>query len=371
MPLRRTDALLLATFALCAAAVALCARDAAAPAMPPPDAEPTSAPTPEPPTAPDGDDAAERAAGSLAPLASTPRPTAPRVDTTGWTSGIVRGDIQLAVSVLDRIETITVEVVEARSAVAADGSVKLPTRLIAPVERGRGTPTFEVRGVPFSEHPYVVLVRSPGLNGSRTIVTVDAQRPLHEDLVLAITPGVALSLLIRDQEMTPYAGVEIALQPLGEPVGRTPRVGRTDNFGSLVLPEVLAGEYELRATQDGMLLRDPERVVVQPGSRAAVPGQAHKLVIERGVPVDVTVVDRIGRPIEAAKVTATATDRLKLTVRETSSDVGGVARLPLLQGGTWQVTVALEGFHLWDRQITVKPFQDPVHLEARLVPIGR
>lgn len=369
MPLRRTDALLLATFALCAAAVAFCAQDAGAPPLPPPDADPAPTVATEAPA--DDGAIADAAAGSLTPVAASARPAPTRVDTTGWTSGIVRGDIQLAVSILDRIESITVEVVEARSAVGADGTVKLPTRLIATVERGRGTPTFELRDVPFSEHPYVVLVRSPGLNGSRTIVTVDAQRPLHDDLVLAITPGVALSLLARDQEMTPYAGLDIALQPLGEPAGRPLRAGRTDNFGSLVLPDMLAGEYELRATQDGSLVRDPERVVVQPGSRAAVPGQAHKLVIERGVPVDVTVVDRIGRPIEAAKVTATATDRLKLTVREAASDAGGVARLPLLQGGTWHVTVTLEGFHLWDRQITVKPYQDPVALEARLVPIGR
>lgn len=368
MPLRRTDALLLAMIALCAAVVALCAPDAGA-APPPLDDDPAPAATTD---APADDGAANApATGSLAPVASTTRPAPTRVDTTGWTSGIVRGDIQLAVSILDRIQSITVEVVEARSAIGADGAVKLPTRLIATVERGRGTPTFELRDVPFSEHPYVVLVRSPGLNGSRTIVTINAQQPLHEDLVLAITPGVALSLLARDQEMIPYTGLDIALQPLGEPAGRPPRAGRTDNFGSLVLPDMLAGEYELRATQGGALVCDPERVVVQPGNRAAVPGQAHKLIIERGVPVDVTVVDRSGRPIEAVKVTATATDRLKLTVREAASDAGGVARLPLLQGGTWHLTVTLEGFHLWDRQITVTPFQDPIALEARLVPIRR
>lgn len=368
MPLRRTDVLLLTTFALCAAAAALCLRPAAGPALPPPDAEPAPVAAPGPDDTPA--DVAP-ATSPIAPVAATARPEPSRVDTTGWTSGIVRGDIQLAVSILDRIQSITVEVVEARSAFGADGSVKLPTRLLATVERGRGTPTFEVRGVPFSEHPYVVLVHSPGLNGSRTIVTVDQKQPLHDGLVLAITPGVAFALLVRDQDMTPYVGLDVALQPLGEPAGRPPRVGRTDNFGSLVLPDTLAGEYELRATQDGLLVRDPERIVVQPGSRAAVPGQAHKLVIERGVPVQVTVVDRIGRPIADAKVTATATDRLKLTVRESASDAGGVARLPLLQGGTWQLSIALEGYHLWDRQISVKPFQDPVHLDARLVPIAR
>lgn len=363
---RRRDALLLAAFAACAAAaVLLTARGDAGM----PDGEPAAAPAVAAAAAPTD----EPAAPAAAPIAATQRPRAaePKADTTGWTSGVVRGDIQLAVSVLDRIQSITVEVVEARQAYDRDGKVRLPTRRIVPIERGRGTPTFEVRDIPFSEHPYVVMVRSPGLNGSLAIVPIDAAHPLHDDLVLAITPGAVLSLLARDQEATPYVGLELSLTPVGDPPGRPPYAGATDNFGSLVLPDVLAGEYELRALQGGLLAAEPERITVQPGGAASPRGQSHALRIERGVAVAVTILDRNGFPLPETTVTATATDRVKHTVREAPADELGVARLPLLPAGTWHLTIARDGYHMWDRHVTLKAFQDPLALEARLVPVAR
>lgn len=362
---RRRDVLLLAAFAVCAAAAALLSAPGE-PTAPDPDA--IAAPAPA--AAGDAPPAADPAA---APIAATTRPRAgeAQTDTRGWTSGTVRGDIQLAVSVLDRIKSITIEVVEARQAYDRDGTVRLPTRRIVAVERGRGTPTFEVRDIPFSEHPYVVMVRSPGLNGSLAIVPIDAAHPLHEDLVLAITPGAVLSILARDQDATPYVGLDLSLAPLGDPPGRPPYGGKTDNFGSLVLPDVLAGAYELRAVQDGLLAAEPEQITVQPGGAASPRGQSHKLLIERGVAVAITVGDRNGFPLPETVVTATATDRIKHTVREAQADAIGVARLPLLPAGTWHITIAREGFHLWDRHVTLKAFQDPLPLEARLVPIAR
>lgn len=367
VPVRRRDAFLLAAFAACAlGAYTLLGGPAHVPPAP---AEAAPAGTSSAAGAPEDE---LPAAPAAAPVAVARRADpAPAADTTGWTSGIVRGDIQLAVSVLDKIQSITVEVVEARSAIAPDGTVSLPTRRIAAVERGRGTPTFEVRDIPFSEHPYFVMVRAPGLNGSRAIVTIDAQRPLHEDLVLAITPGAVLSVLARDQDATPYVGLEVSLQPLGDPPGRPPYNGRTDNFGSLVLQDVLAGEYELRSLLDGRLACEPERVVVHPSAAAVVQAQTCKLLIERGVAVQVTVCDRNGFPFPDTVVTATATDRTKHTVREATTDAIGIARLPLLPAGTWHLTVARPGCHLWDRHVTLKAFQDPVALEARLAPIAR
>ncbi len=362
---RRRDILLLAAFGTCAAAAVLLAGPGeTAPPAPDDPAAPTAA------AAEAGDAPAAPAAAPIAAV-SQPRGTEPRADTRGWTSGVVRGDIQLAVSVLDRLGSITVEVVEARQAYDRDGSVRLPTRRIVAVERGRGTPTFEVRDIPFSEHPYIVMVRAPGLNGSRAVVPIDAEHPLHEDLVLAITPGAVLSILARDQDATPYVGLDLSLLPVGDPAGRPPYVGKTDNFGSLVLPDVLAGEYELRAVQNGLLATEVERITVQAGSAGSPRGQSHKLLIERGVAVAVTVHDRNGFPLPETKVTATATDRIKHTVREAQADEFGVARLPLLPAGTWHLTIAREGCHLWDRHVTLKAFQDPLALDARLVPIVR
>ncbi len=305
------------------------------------------------------------AAPLAAPVAA--RANGPRLDTSGWTKGVVKGDIQLAVSVLDRIRSITVEVVEARNPVGG----KLPTRLIVPVERGNGTPTFEVHDVPFSEYPYVVSVLSPGLNGSRRTLTIDAATPLADDLVLSITPGTPFTILVRDQDTAPFTGVDLTLQPIGEPAGRPPQSGTTDNFGSLVFEDVLAGDYHLFANQAGQALVPPRTVTVQPGGYSRVQGQSHTLVIERGVPVQVKVHDRNFFPYVDAVVTATATDRIKLTVQEKPTDQQGVATFAHLQPGTWQITVTKEGFHLWDKQITLKPYQDPVTLDATLVPVRR
>src|SRR5690606_38094270 len=126
---------------------------------------------------------------------------------------------QLAVSVLDRIGSIAVILEEQRSSFAGDGSVRRPTKLHATVHRGRGTPTFELRDVPFSEYPYVVAVVAPGLNGSRCTVTVDERTPLVDDVVLSILPGTPLTLLVRDQDAVPFHGVDIAGIPVGEPAG--------------------------------------------------------------------------------------------------------------------------------------------------------
>lgn len=368
-------------FLLCSAALALLAGAGflvlggeALADVDPPAGMVTTTPTTGPGDQPASDLGAQPdvATGTLpAAAAVATAPPAARVDTHGWTKGVVKGDIQLAVSVLDRIQSITVEIVEARNPIAADGRVQLPTRLITPVARGRGTPTFEIHDVPFSEYPYVVSVRSPGLNGSRCTVTIDARTPLVDDLVLAITPGTPFTILVRDQDSAPFPGIDLAVQPVGEPAGRPAHKGTTDNFGSLVLEDVLAGDYELFASQAGLPLGSPKTLTVQPGGRTQVQGQSHTLTIERGVPVQVTVHDRAGYPYVDAKVTATATDRIKLTVRETVTNQVGIAAFSHLQPGTWQITVTKDRFHLWDKQVTVKPNQDPIYLDALLIPVQR
>lgn len=326
-----------------------------------------------------GDVAAAAAASPDAPAAQTAAPvvvaasagTHDRIDTHGWTKGVVKGDIQLAVSALDRIQSIAIEVVEARNPITADGRVQLPTRLIVPVTLGRGTPTFEVRDIPFSDYPYFVTVLSPGLNGSRRTVAIDAKNPLIDNLLLSITPGAPLTILVRDQDAVPYCGLDLAVLPVGEPAGRPTHKGTTDNFGSLVLENVLAGDYQIFASHAGTPVQDPQTISVQPGGHIKVQGQSHTMTIERGLPVQVTVSDRAGNPYVDTLVTATATDRIKLTVREATTNGIGIASFPHLQPGTWQITIAKDRFHRWDQQVTLKQGQDPLYLEARLVPVQR
>lgn len=317
--------------------------------------------------------------------------TADRVleNTRGWTSGVIRGDVQLAVSVLDKLGSITVIVEEMRNPLERGGergktaakdangepqAYMAPTRLYAKVQRGEGTPTFEVRDVPFSEYPYRVTLYTANLNGSQRTLSVTEEKPLH-DIVLAITPGVPFSILLRDQDAGSYPDIEVLLRPIGLPNGRARLSDTTDNFGSVVFDSVLAGQYELVTTLNGQPFGDPERVMVQPGTRnfgRKIQGQGHVVTIERGVQLDVRVSDKLGYAIEGATVTATATDRRKLLELEGITDGGGNLRFSRLLPGTWQLTVQKSGWQRLDQQLTMRPHQQPMLRDITLVrPLRR
>lgn len=333
-----------------------------------------------------GDDAAHAFASratdgvfrpSEGPAAAVAAPAHRRTDTTGWTSGVVRGDIRLAVSVLDKLRSMTVIVEEARNAFD-NGQFERPHRLMVPVEfdakLATGTPTFEVRDVPFSAYPYVVSVHAPGLNGGRRTIVVDAEHPLVDDVVLAITPGAPFSVLLRDQDGGPHAGIDVVMLPAGEPLGRPSHRGTTDNFGSVVFDGVLAGDYELTATDHGQPFGEPQRATVQPGTQAyttVVQGQGYVMTIPRGVALQLSVHDAIGYGVPDAKVTATATDRVRLTKLEAQTDPIGRASFPHLQPGVWQVTIERGGFQRVDLQVTLKPDQEPQFRDVKLVPTRR
>ncbi len=318
--------------------------------------------------------------------------TADRVqdNTEGWTSGVIRGDVQLAVSVLDKLGSITVIVEEMRnpfergSGATASGTAtddngekaayRAPHRFYAKVHRGEGTPTFEVRDVPFSNHPYRVTLHTANLNGSQRIVSVTKEEPLH-DIVLAITPGVPFSILLRDQDSGSYPDIDLLLRPIGLPNGRPRLSGTTDNFGSVVFDNVLAGQYELVTTLKGQPFGEIDRVMVQPGTRnfgRKIQGQGHVITIERGVQVDVRVSDKLGYGIPGVTVTATATDRRKLLELEGTTDNGGNLRFSRLLPGTWQLTVQKLGWQRIDRQLTLRAHQQPMRRDFKLVrPLRR
>jgi len=313
-------------------------------------------------------------------------------NTAGWTSGVIRGDVQLAVSVLDRLGSITVVVEEMRNPFAKKPqktghsktggnkddenkpATATPHRLYAKVQRGEGTPTFEVRDVPFSDYPYRVTLHAAKLNGSQAIVAVNAEDPLH-DIRLAITPGVPFSVLLRDQDAGSYPDIDVLLRPTGLPHGRQRLAGKTDNFGSVVFDDVLAGQYELISTLDGKPFGDPEVVTVPAIARTfgrKIQGQGHVVTIERGVQVDVRVSDRMGYAIKDCTVTATATDRRKLIELEGKTDGQGTLRFSRLLPGTWHLVVQKQGWQRVDQQLRLRQDQQPMLREIKLTrPLRR
>lgn len=290
-----------------------------------------------------------------------------RVDTTGWTKGVIRGDIQLAVSVMDKLSTLTVVVEEARSSLG-EGRFVRPVRLMMPVELGTGTPTFEVRDVPFSDYPYVVSVLAPGLNGSRHTLTIDKDHAFVDSVVLRVTPGAPLTLLVRDQDAVPYPDIDVRMLAVGDPPGRGNHAGKTNNFGSLLFECVLAGDYQVMYSRQGQPIAETQTITVQPGSRTVVQGQSHAVTIPRGVPLQVEVHDRAGYTIADATVTATAKDRIRLTALELTTDGIGRCLYSHLQPGEWQITIEKAGFERRDLTLTVQPDVPPDMLRVMLLP---
>ncbi len=277
-------------------------------------------------------------------------------DTTGWTSGVIVGDIPLTPSVLDQIQTIAVVVDELKN-VLAGGTP--PWRKVVPVALGIGTPTFEVRDIPFSDYGYVVRVHSPGLNGGQCTVQITQERPFADDVKLPITPGSPFSILLRDQDRAPVCATEIRMVPHQEPHGRTMLHGTSDNYGSVVFENVLEGEYHVHVGPQAMPLMEPTVVHVQPGSflrqGSVVLPQGTTIVVPRGSQVTAIVTQVGGWPIAGALVQLRATGRRQVNEMETETDSLGKATFPNLLPGNWEIEISKPDYQRRLGQFEVKP----------------
>lgn len=290
-------------------------------------------------------------------------------DTTGWKKGVIRGDIALSVAVLDRIESIQIIVKELRNAIGEDGKFTKPFSFTAPVQRGVGTPTFEVRDVDFSDYPYSVSVYSPGLNGGRSTVVVNKDHPIVDDVKLEITGGSPYTVLLRDQDANPYPQIDVRMIPVGEPPGRRDHFGTTDGYGSVVFENVLAGDYRLVALSHGMPLCEPEIATVMPGARlysSKIQGQGYTLMAPRGIKVDFSVGDAAGYGVEGAIVKLMLTDRVRPKELELQTDHAGLASFPHVLPGVYIVNVLRDGYQSSFRQISLKDGELPPLQQFRL-----
>ena len=264
-----------------------------------------------------------------------------QVSTTGWTSGVIRGDIALSTSILDEIQTLQVVIDELRPA-GNDGGPR-PFRFVQRVDIGVGTPTFTIRNIPFSAYGYVVSAYAAGLNGNQMTVEISAEHPLVEDVQLAIMPGAPFSLLLRDQESNPITATEVRLIPSGSPLGRPQQHKQTDNFGSAVFQNLLAGDYQVAVGPTHAPLMEPQVPTVQSSGmtlRNGVPQpQGTTLVVPAGVPVEIVVTDSYGSPLANAAVRMQATDRKQLTMLDGVTDIRGHLRFARVAQGLWQIDV--------------------------------
>ncbi len=357
-----------------AAGVMLLSRDTMAEALPP---APTVEPAPTNAVAVDASlqtshrIAADDGAIVVAATADSPRK---KIDTAGWTKGVLKGDIELSVSAIDKIESLMVFVEELRSATRPDGTFTNPHSSVTKVDFDRTrTPTFEVRDVPFSEYPFRVTVYSPGLNGSSRTVNVDAEHALVDDIVLSVSCGGPYTLGLRDQDGNPYPQLDVRLAPIGEPLGR-PRLDATsDSYGSAIFDSVLGGDYQVMVLQNGQPLGEIHTITVLTGVRLyqnRIQGQGQTLTIPRGMPLDVRVHDARGYGIPDARVRIQATDRVRLTEFDAVCDADGRVHFPYLTPGVWQIDVTKDLYQTRAKQITVKD-RTPIDLQQIQLLLAR
>jgi hypothetical protein len=333
-----------------------------------------AAPVQEPGNGPDRAAAQEVPFEPMTPVATADGDFRKRdtVDTTGWTSGIIMGDVLIATSVLAKVQAVTVMVEELRNPVDANGNVVRPWQRAQAVELTEGTPTFEIKDVPFSKYGYVVRAYAAGFNGGQQTVAINDMHPREDGVQLMISPGVPFSVWLRDQDQLAVAGTTVLMVPIGEPAGRPRPEGTSDNFGSVVFESVLAGDYQIYVGHPSQPLIPPETVTVQIAGRTFGPAgqvqsQGRSLTVPRGVPLPVLVKDtNFGYGIADATVKLTATDKVKLLVLEATTDVRGIASFPHLLPGSWQIDVFKDDYSRRSGQITIKDRELPPQQEFTL-----
>jgi hypothetical protein len=279
-------------------------------------------------------------------------------------SGVIRGHVTLSASVLDRLETITVRVIEAVN----DASGTRPFTHLQAVryEPGDATPTFTIHGVPFSRYGYVVQAYVPDLNGSEQVVTLDADHPTA-DVVLGIQPGVPFTVLLRDQMHNPLEGLEVTMTPIGSPMGRHNLRKVTDNFGAAVLESVLRGAYRVAVGPPGAPLIPPVDVEVQPPG-AGLSAQSHTIVVPRGHKLAVRVVGPAGYGMKEAEVHVVASSDIQFREYKQTTDLAGLAEFPHLVAGSYWVNVTAPEYSRRTLPVKVPTDSPPPELLVRLVP---
>lgn len=242
----------------------------------------------------------------------------------------------------------------------------------------RGTPRFEFTGIPFSPHAYSVRVFSPGLNGSEQIVAVTEQDPIA-DAVVGISPPVTFSIVLRDQFEGPVSEMRLSMLPVDGPPGRGPLNGTTDNFGSLLFEEVLAGDYLIYVDNPTNPLVKPVRVTVQPPGVTIQPepvylkgkqlrNQFAKIVVPSGRALLVSVTGAAGRGLKDAKLTLLATTSTRYQPYEGVTDYSGRFVFPHLPAGEYELDVELADHQRWTRTVRWQDGEDPPQQDVVLYP---
>ncbi len=277
----------------------------------------------------------------------------PALGNENWVgTGSIRGLVRVPSSLRPQITRVTIAVEEAIN------SGKLPVEPSAPIRRklqtvlfpeGKNEAYFEVVDLPFSKYGWRVSPRVPQLNGSEAYVVLRPEEP-NANVQLSVSPGIPVSLTVRDQHRHPLESIPIELRPKGRPLGRPVKKGKTDAYGLIVLNRVLAGPYELHVGTALEPLAAPRRIEI-----AREGHQYEQVELPRGGRFEAQIIDEISLGIDAVQVEMIAVDSKIYRKYTGRSDKNGKVALPHIPPGRYYVHFTKKGFERLFRQVTVRP----------------
>lgn len=282
-------------------------------------------------------------------------------------AGIVRGDVSLSTAVVEKLDAVTITIVEAINIVPGQPGKRAPftTSKLVPIDKHGKTPTFAIEGIPFSVYGYDVHAIAPGFNGSELHAVVTKEHPIA-DVVLGITGGTPLSVLVRDQQMAPLQSVLVTLMPTGAPLGRPMVQKATDNYGTVLFDSVLRGAYKVHAGPLYALLCDPKdfEVVADSGHKP----QTMTFLVPRGNDLPVQVFGPSGVGLADVAIEVYATETTQFRKYQGKTDYSGQFTFKHLPPGRYQVTIQAESYGRFDRQWQVPESEAAQPVIARLIP---
>ncbi len=282
------------------------------------------------------------------------------------TSGLIRGDVTLTASTIDKITAITIRVVEAVRDDAGTGNGRRPFtyQQTIPFNPKDGTPKFNLDEIPFSDFGYLVQAYVAGLNGTEQIIQLNEQNPIA-DVVLGIHPGTPFSLLLRDQDLTPLANVEVMLSPDGPPAGRGAYREQTDTFGAAVFHDVLRGTYQAHIGPMSKPLLPPQAIEVLASS--GLQAQSKTIIVPKGEALTVNLYAPTGHGIAEVEVKLSSGSDVRYREVKQTTDWSGRTTFAHLAPGSYWVNVIDPRYEPRTIAVVVRAGEKPKDADIRLV----
>lgn len=237
----------------------------------------------------------------------------------------------------------------------------------------KGTPFFDLPGIPFSDHTYRVTVAAEGMNGSSAYINLTHHHPNGKDgpLQLALTPGTIYSVILRDQRQIPRTDMNVHLVPTGESLTRRRRHdGKTNNFGNVIFEGVEQGDYVLSVGNVGAPSAPPETVTVYSAAASFVNGrprvQGKTVIVPDGKNVTIEVWSRHGLPLEGANLRAWQLEIKRFYDFKGKTDRAGRLVFENVPYGKYQISVDTSLHGRRDQKFEVATDAAPVLITVKM-----